>query len=41
MIADVISEFRNMDVYIDSMHVSSCEIFIRFSIPSEKNFNTY
>ena len=36
MIADVISEFRNMDVYIDSMHVSSCEIFIRFSIPSEK-----
>ena len=24
-----------MDVYIDAMHVSSCEIFIRFSIPSE------
>ncbi|WP_367298709.1 sigma-54 interaction domain-containing protein [Hafnia alvei] len=36
MIADVISEFSNMDIYIDTLHVSSCEIFIRFSIPSEK-----
>lgn len=35
MIADVITEFSNMDIYIDALHVSSCEIFIRFNIPSE------
>jgi transcriptional regulator of aroF, aroG, tyrA and aromatic amino acid transport len=36
MIADVITEFSNMDIYIDALHVSSCEIFIRFNIPSER-----